>query len=103
MRLPDIVAYLKGQFRVTLVGKVDLVKGRLRTTFANVPDAPVSKFTMNLYGGKQGLLVNSENLCKGKQRAKASFIGQNGRRYDTRPVVATSCGKGKGAKSKKGR
>ena len=101
--LPDIVADLRGQFRVILVGFVDSKNGRIRTTFRSVPDAPVSKFTVDLFGGKRGLLVNSRNLCKQKQRAKVSFVGQNGRRYDTRPVIATSCGKGKKSKGKKRR
>src|SRR6185312_7323457 len=61
--LPDVVADLNGLFHVVLVGKVDSKHARIRTTFDQVPDAPVSKFTLDLYGGKRGLLVNSRNLC----------------------------------------
>lgn len=93
LRLPDIVADLKGQFRIPQVGYVDSKNGRIRTTFDVVPDAPVSRFTLSLFGGKRGLLVNSRNICKQKQRAKVSFVAQNGRRYDTKPVIATDCGK----------
>ncbi len=96
--LPDIVADLNGQFRIILVGFIDTKGKRIRTTFANVPDAPVSKFTLNLLGGKRGLLVNNRNLCKGKQRAKLALTGQNGRRHVTQPVLKTSCKK----KAKKG-
>ena len=93
--LPDIVADLKGQFRIILVGFIDSRNARIRTRFQSVPDAPVSKFTLNLKGEKGGLLVNNRNLCGGKQRAKLSLKGQNGRRYVTQPMVQTRCKKGK--------
>ena len=64
--LPDLVAHLKGQVDVDLVGRIDSFKGGIRTTFGHVPDVPVSKFTMTLPGGKHGLLVASKNLCKGR-------------------------------------
>jgi hypothetical protein len=101
--LPDIVADLKGQFRIILVGFIDTKGKRIRTTFANVPDAPVSKFELNLFGGKRGLLVNNRNICKGKQRAKLALTGQNGRPHVTEPVVKTSCKKGGKGKGKKGK
>jgi hypothetical protein len=105
--LPDVVADLNGTFHITLVGKVDAVvhgeESRIRTTFDQVPDAPVSKFTLNLKGGKkQGLLVNSANLCAKKQRAKVSFTGQNGRRQSSEPVIKTSCKAKKAKRQKRG-
>ena len=45
--LPDLVADLEGQIDIELAGKIDTVKGgSLRTTFASVPDAPVTEFTL---------------------------------------------------------
>jgi hypothetical protein len=101
--LPDIVADLRGPIRVILVGFVDSVpvKGnaelsRLRTRFANVPDAPVSKFAMNLFGGKKrGLLENSRNLCRSDRRAKLRFVGQNGAVRNRSLRIATGCEKPK--------
>ena len=100
--LPDIVADLRGPIRVVLVGFVDSVHkkgsevGRLRTRFANVPDAPVTKFTMSLFGGKKrGLLVNSRNLCETNRRAKLTFAAQNGAVQKSSPRIATSCKKEK--------
>lgn len=97
--LPDIVADLHGPIHVTLVGFVDAVhkKGsetsRIRTRFANVPDAPVTKFTMDLFGGKKrGLLVNSRDLCQTARRAKVSFTAQNGLERSSNQRFATSCG-----------
>jgi hypothetical protein len=91
--LPDVVADLNGLFHVVLVGKVDSVKGRIRTTFDQVPDAPVSKFTLDLYGGKRGLLVNSRNLCAKELKATVKLGAKNGMAQESRPVVGTSCKK----------
>ncbi|HEX5526107.1 MAG TPA: hypothetical protein VFX44_02780 [Solirubrobacterales bacterium] len=100
--LPDVVADLHGPIHVILVGFVDAVhkkgseESRIRTTFANVPDAPVSKFTMQLFGGKKrGLLVNSKPLCKTNRRVKLSFTGQNGLVDRSEPKLVAKCGKGK--------
>jgi hypothetical protein len=89
--LPDIVADLRGEFRFILVGFVDAKKGRIRTTFATAPDAPVSKFVLNLKGGKRGLLVNNRSLCKGKLRARVRLVGHNGKVDRGKPLVKTSC------------
>lgn len=96
--LPDLVAALRGPdgqpVEVELAGRTDSVNGGIRNTFDVVPDAPVSRFTLRLLGGKKSLLVNSRDLCKGKpQRATAKFTAQNGLRYDIRPVVGTDCKK----------
>lgn len=90
--LPDLVATLNGQVNVVLAGRIDTgSNGGLRTSFEVVPDAPVSKFVLEMQGGKKGLLVNSTNICKGKHRAIADFRGQNGRRHLLRPVVKAKC------------
>jgi hypothetical protein len=105
-KLPDLVAELNGQIRVLLHGKVDT--GRedgLRNTFEVVPDAPVSKFTLHMFGGKKGLIVNSENLCskhaKRKDRVLATFTAQNGNSVELEPKVKNSC-KTKGHKKRGG-
>jgi hypothetical protein len=53
---------------------------------------------LEMQGGKKGLIVNSQNLCASKHRAIVRFSGQNGKVYDTKPVIGTSCGKKKGKK-----
>jgi hypothetical protein len=94
--LPDLVASLDGQIHVDLVGYVDSDKrtGGLRTTFAKVPDAPVSKFVLKMPGGRKSLLENSTDICRGRHRAIVKMGGQNGRDRDFRPVVRVRCGKG---------
>lgn len=105
--LPDIVAALHGQINVTLVGFIDSVKkkgeevSRVRTRFLNVPDAPVSRFVLELSGGKKGLLENTTNLCKGQRKATVRMDGQNGRIHDTSPVVKVTCKKSKAGKQNK--
>ncbi len=100
--LPDVVADLHGVFHVIAVGWVDSVKGRTRTRFVNVPDAPVSKIVLNLKGGKKGLLQNSANLCVKKRYVDLRLSGHNGRRYDTRQALGISCRKKSGkAKGKR--
>ncbi len=90
--LPDLVAHLRGQVGIDLVGRIDSFKGGIRTTFGHVPDVPVSKFTMILPGGKHGLLVASRNLCKGKGiKAIVRFKAQNGKKLGKRPRLKTPC------------
>jgi hypothetical protein len=101
-KLPDIVADLRGQFRIILVGFVDSKNGRTRTRFLGVPDAPVSKFTLKLAGGKRGLLENSVDICAKKQIAKVVLGAQNGRRLAKDQAIQVKCGKGKGKGGNKG-
>jgi hypothetical protein len=99
--LPDLVADLNGQIRVSLVGRIDSVRGGIRNSFELVPDAPVSKFTLQMQGGKKGLLVNSRNLCKSVNKAQVDFTAQNGKSQELQPVLSNGCKKkarkGKGA------
>jgi hypothetical protein len=99
--LPDLVAALHGVVDINLVGRIDSVDASIRSTFEKVPDAPVTKFVLNMRGGKKGLIVNSRNLCAGPGRARVLMTGQNNKLRSLKPVVKTSCtknrkGKGKG-------
>jgi hypothetical protein len=89
--LPDLVAALQGQIDVDLVGRIDSKNGGIRTIFDAVPDAPVSKFVLTMQGGKKGLLENSRNLCSSTNRASVLMDGQNGKAYDSVPVLAKGC------------
>jgi hypothetical protein len=93
-KLPDLVADLNGQIRILLNGRVDTTKqDGLRNTFEAVPDAPVSKFVLEMKGGsKYGLLENSENVCGKTQRATAKLLAQNGQSVQLHPKIVNSCG-----------
>lgn len=94
--LPDMVAALNGQVDIELAGRIDSVKGRLRTTFDVVPDVPVSTFMLTVRGGKKrGLLVNSKPLCKRKYKVIARFRAHNGKKFNQRPKLRTPCKKKK--------
>jgi hypothetical protein len=97
--LPDLVAALHGQIDIDLLAYIDSVKGGIRTRFQTVPDAPVSRFVLDMRGGAKGLLVNSENLCskRAKTRATVKMLGQNGKAHNFRPAVASRCRKHRGS------
>jgi hypothetical protein len=98
--LPDMVIAFKGPahqpIEIELAGRIDSKNGGIRNTFDLAPDAPVSKFTLELRGGQKSLLVASRNLCAGKpDRATVNMDAQNGRERDFRPVVRSGGCKGK--------
>jgi hypothetical protein len=71
----------------------------LRNTFKTVSDAPVSRFELELKGGKKGLLVNSTDICRGTHKALAAFTGQNGALGESEPKLEVGgCKKGHGKK-----
>jgi hypothetical protein len=91
--LPDLVLDLRGQINVEVAGSIDTVNGgSLRTTFATIPDAPITQFTLDLAGGSKGLLVNSQSLCGTPKKASVSMAGQNGAVLETKTPMKTSCG-----------
>jgi hypothetical protein len=104
-KLPDLVAALGGQINVALWAKIDTGSNRgLRNTFEVVPDAPVSRFVLEMKGGKKGLLVNSENLCSPKAKTKAivRMTGHNGAVRKWKPKVKNQCKKKKPGKQGQG-
>jgi hypothetical protein len=98
-KLPDLVADISGKgIRIEVVGRIDSVKGGMRATYDVLPDAPVSKFTLTLLGGKRGLLVNSENVCDAAP-ATARLVGQNNVGVVLHPAVTNrKCKKHKKSK-----
>jgi hypothetical protein len=52
----------------------------MKTVFEATPDAPVSKFTLTMDGGKKGLLINSKDFCKVKKPGSVlNMKGWNGK------------------------
>lgn len=98
--LPDLVVALKGPpsqpIAIDLAGRIDSIRGGIRTTFETVPDAPVSRFVLSMQGGKKGLLVNSRDLCaKGGGRMTIRLVGQNGKQSAQSPLLKNQCRKGR--------
>jgi len=92
-QLPDLVADLQGQIEVTVVGYVDAVHSRLRTRFATIPDAPLTKFVLSMQGGKKGLLANNTNICRVKPTASVFFAAHNGKTKRSSVPVRADCGR----------
>jgi hypothetical protein len=99
--LPDLLVDLRGQVDIHLRGVISSGKGGgLKTVFRKVPDVPVSKFVLNMKGGKKSLLVNSQDICEKPQRAVVKMKGQNGKKKNNNKykLNVVSCGKKKGKK-----
>jgi hypothetical protein len=103
--LPDLVADLRGPayqpIRIEVSGRTDSVKASLRNTFDFVPDVPVSKFRLELFGGKRGLIVNSRDICSRAYFGTAKFKGQNGKKAELKPRMKNDCGKKRSRKHKR--
>ena len=95
---PSLLVKLRGEVAIDLRAKTTVKDDRLVTTFANVPDAPVSKFSMTVAGGKKGILVVTRtrrakiDLCKSRQIANVDTTGHNGKKAAFATRVKTPCG-----------
>ena len=97
-KLPDLVVDLHGATDVMLEGHLEQLKGgALRADFEHLPDAPVSKLTLEIGKGKKHLLRNAVDLCAHPQKATAVIDGQNAVTSNQRPLLEAGCKK----KSKK--
>ncbi|MBV9166190.1 MAG: hypothetical protein JO342_08550 [Solirubrobacterales bacterium] len=95
--LPTLLVPLRGQIALDLTAETSVAgSGALVTTFPAIPDAPVSRFTLTISGGRKGVLVitgNHLDICRKQQFAHSALGAQNGKRRHQRIEVATPCGK----------
>lgn len=99
--MPDLVVDLRqGPMRIVLGGQLDSVDhGRIRASFDDLPDAPLTRFVLTMRGGSRSLLVNSANLCAARAPAAASLVAQNNKAEQAAPALRTRCQRaGKGGK-----
>jgi hypothetical protein len=90
--LPSLLIPLRGQIALDLRAQTSVSHGKLVTTFPTVPDAPVSKFTLTINGGRKGILVitgRGRTICGKKQIANAHFGAQSGKQHNLNPRLAT--------------
>ena len=89
--LPDAVLAIQGPpslpVKLEVPTRIDSVKGGLRVTSSDTPDAPITKVIVDQQGGQKGLFVNSTNLCAAKHRATVRLDAHNGRVSKIKPVV----------------
>lgn len=90
--LPNLVADLRGQIRVELVGEIGSSRGGMQTTYHFVPDVPVEHFALRMHGGRhRGLLVVSRDLCRHPWRVANGFKAQNGETRVIKTRLRANC------------
>ena len=100
---PDVVLVIQGDgVRVDLVGSIDIKGGVTSSTFANVPDVPITSFELNLpRGGRSALTANlpaktKGDLCGSKLMMPTTLTAQNGKQVKQSTKIAiTGCPKAK--------
>ena len=88
---PDLDLVLEGSgVRVILVGNTHITKGITTSTFASIPDAPVSSFALDLPMGPNSVLSANANLCSRALLMPTTITAQNGAQItqSTRVAVA---------------
>jgi len=63
---------------------------RLVTTFDDIPDAPITRFTLMIYGGKNGILAGARDICAENNRSDVVFTGQTGKVTERRVTVGVA-------------
>ena len=101
---PELGVVLEGEgLRVLLGGHIDSFHGGIRTTFEGLPDAPIESFSLTMFGGRRGVLINSADVCRTAPRATVKLIGQNAAGEVFHTPLEASCPKGAAARHKKKR
>jgi hypothetical protein len=77
--LPTLLAKLNGELRIDVRGATSVEGRNLVSTFDKVPDAPVSRFDLNLKGGAGGVLAISarRGICDRRQVSQSQLTGHN--------------------------
>jgi hypothetical protein len=83
----DLVMEANG-VRVILVGNTKITKGITTTTFAALPDAPVSSVTVNLPIGSHSAVTGNGSLCVNPLVMPTTLIGQNGFKVTQKTNIA---------------
>ncbi|HEU4978685.1 MAG TPA: hypothetical protein VFT42_07315, partial [Solirubrobacteraceae bacterium] len=90
--LPTLEALLRGSgITVDLSGTIGL-GATLTSTFAAVPDVPISSFRLDLPTGPHSALASSSDMCKGPIAMPTTIVGQNGKKVvQTTAVSVPDC------------
>jgi hypothetical protein len=108
--LPMIVVALRGEIAINLRGLSNTTRGgKLVNKFKAVPDAPVSRFNLNIRGGRNGILAvtrtrrSTINLCRRRHLAQTYFDAHSNHRHDRNIKINTPCAKKKTTRRNKTR
>ncbi len=91
--LPHLAFILGGQVMLTPEAESSTLgqTGRLKTVVPVVPDAPIGNFRFTLFGGSQGYLANTQNLCSLPITTTIEFTAQNGKTETQQVKAKTAC------------
>jgi hypothetical protein len=99
--VPELRLELSGLLSISLTGKTALTGAGVRNTFSGIPDVPLSRFELKLKGGKEGILVATENLtCGQKLKGTGLFTGHSGAQHRASGTFEV-CGEIRSAASKR--
>jgi hypothetical protein len=89
---PDIKLILQAEgVRADLTGSIN-IKGQVTSsTFASIPDVPISSFELRLPEGRHSALTANGDLCAKSLLMPTTLVGQNGRKL-VRPVKVAVAG-----------
>src|ERR1700722_1382593 len=77
---PDLDLVLRGDgVTVILIGNTNISNGVTTSTYASIPDVPVSSFEVRLPTGKDSVLAANGNLCKSPLIMPTTITAQNGK------------------------
>ncbi len=103
---PSLIVVLQGNgVRVDLVGATFISKaGITSSTFASVPDVPISSFELYLPEGPDSALAANADLCKSSLAMPTEIVGQNGAViHQSTKIKITGCARPKAKKGKAAR
>lgn len=75
---PELALVLNGQVSLVALGKVGTKEGRLRMTFAGLPDLSLSQLRLSLRGGSRGISISKSHLCGRTRTVVGRFSAHNG-------------------------
>ncbi|WP_320669456.1 hypothetical protein [Patulibacter defluvii] len=76
--LPTLYVALRGEVAIDLRSTTAIRRKQLVTTFAAIPDQPITSFTLNINGGRHGIIATTRALCGRKLTGRVALAGQNG-------------------------
>ena len=91
--LPKLAFYLDNSLlSLRFDGIVALTGGQITTTFDNLPDVPLDRFSLSLDGGPKGALTATSNLCEKALGLDAQFTSQGGTVVSARQPITVDGG-----------
>ena len=93
-KFPELIMVLQGYgVTIDLHGETFISKaGITSSTFAAVPDQPVTSFELELHSGPYSALAANGDLCLAKLSMPTEFVGQSGAEiHQSTPIEVEKC------------